>query len=377
MPAPFSAKGNRCVDLVVVAGAQEGAVAELSDSDVVSIGSSPDCDVILLGGGVAEQHLTLQRDTNGALVEVTAVSGPVTVKDLGELAPGFCASVPLPLELEFGDCAVGLSAEVSAPVREFFSKIVDAPTRLTAGHRTAMRVGLIFVILLAGLTAITSQLAPNGEETLVPLTARATIEGGDATNSGAASTTHHTAGISPLAISMDALLSQRGMQRQPELPFTLPQEPQSDDGPATLYGTTEPEVTALPIDEMRLRLEERLNELGFSGITVAVEDDEVLIVDGTITPDQSRLWDETLGWVDRSFPASLRVIGNVGIQDADIRPDLPMIESVWVHGDTAFVTIAGERYSVGSTMPNGWTLTRITKVNAQFFANGDTVAINF
>jgi hypothetical protein len=97
-------------ELRVVSGRHAGAVATVGAAPV-SIGSSPQDDVVVIAGALEPGHarVTLIRAVKRR-AEIEARNGAVNIKGFGVLSPGYAVDVALPVEMNLGGVAMALHA---------------------------------------------------------------------------------------------------------------------------------------------------------------------------------------------------------------------------------------------------------------------------
>jgi type III secretion protein D len=106
--------------LKVTAGLHKGALIRLDSADMLVIGASEDCDVILADGGVCSHHCVLKRQADKFFLRT--IEGALNVNG-HEQDPGATIFLPPQVPVIIGSAAFEIVATVSA---------VDAPAELQA-----------------------------------------------------------------------------------------------------------------------------------------------------------------------------------------------------------------------------------------------------
>jgi len=99
--------------LKIIAGVHKGAVIRLDTADMLVIGASDDCDVILADSGVRSHHCVLKRQADKFFLRT--IEGALNVNG-HEQDPGATMLVPVQVPIVIGSAVFEIVAVVASPV---------------------------------------------------------------------------------------------------------------------------------------------------------------------------------------------------------------------------------------------------------------------
>src|SRR5882724_2917668 len=99
--------------LKIIAGVHKGAVIRLDTADMLVIGASDDCDVILADSGVCSHHCVLKRQADKFFLRT--IEGALNVNG-HEQDPGATMLVPAQVPIAIGSAVFEIVAVVASPV---------------------------------------------------------------------------------------------------------------------------------------------------------------------------------------------------------------------------------------------------------------------
>ena len=99
--------------LKIIAGVHKGAVIRLDTADMLVIGASDDCDVILADSGVCSHHCVLKRQADKFFLRT--IEGALNVNG-HEQDPGATMLVPVQVPIAIGSAVFEIVAVVASPV---------------------------------------------------------------------------------------------------------------------------------------------------------------------------------------------------------------------------------------------------------------------
>lgn len=142
------------LSLHIIAGAHAGAVIPLGQTDMMVIGRSDDCDLILSDAGVARHHCIVTRQ--GRRVSLRAIEAPVTLRGR-EHGPGETLKLTQSMSFQMGEATLAVSADAPQALPDAVASEETAATREAAGflqrHRWGVAAGLGAAVALGLGTA--------------------------------------------------------------------------------------------------------------------------------------------------------------------------------------------------------------------------------
>lgn len=162
----------------IVSGAHRDAVFSLAEGDLVVIGSDESCDIRLVDTGVAPRHAALLAQANARRGSSTALDislrkldGPLAVN--GEVvAASARPTLPAGAEIDLGESGVKLQL-VSEMVAQPTTPQVETSTRKLLHRTQAIAIATFAMILVAGVGVTTQRLTASRPAPAQPANAKA------------------------------------------------------------------------------------------------------------------------------------------------------------------------------------------------------------
>ena len=334
------------IHLSITTGPQAGAT--FSSQEALSIGTDLANDVVLLDRTMAARHGRIETvDRSDTEVVVVADQNGIELPGLGALPQAHSAVVDLPFAMRLGDTTIEVTSTGLAPT--------GRPARWSA-----TRSATCVLIALASALFLPSAVALQSAQPRVPFAET------------------YAEAMAAQASPFDRPIVD---VNKPPTQARVAKAVGERLGPATAVSARpDPALRASgppALDRAKGALHARLAAEHLRGIELAVRDD-ILIATGSLFPKQMETWRKAQGWFDRTHAAGPVLVSRVvEVPTPDGKARAPKIGSVWF-ADPPYITVANVRYAVGSVLPNGWTLMRISTRDAVFVDRaGSAVSVSY
>lgn len=294
-------------ELRVVGGLHTGVCVSL-EGESYSLGSTPKEDIVLRDAGIKPHHAILR--IVGHDVRVEAMGGDLIVG--GELVSvGHGCRLRMPVDIRIGEASLhlsrrGASGSIGKRLQPALAQIVKRPMIAASG-----------VLFCALVVTVASK---------------------------------------GVQVSTDEKISRLNMGGSQTVAVVSEQHALNDPGRLLLPGHSELDQT--PMQQIKNRLMQKLDEVGITTLTAVTADGQILMR-GRIAPELELAWLATQRWFDETYTGQAVLTSQVAIGGGSM-PDL-RLGAIW-YGERPYIVLDdGLQYYEGANLGSGWVVQKITE----------------